>query len=233
MEFVQLSGLRGDGRRGNEVRKLGCHFGAVVDCDGSAMLDQGLTKVLACVHGPREVAQRSARPGDRRSLAVANFVQDTFTQVIQTELFKGSQIDITIHILQADGGVLAACVNATTAALIHAGVPMVDFVTCCNVGYLDHTALLDLNHVEELAGGPELSLTLLPKSGKVLTMRMASSSVRVTEKLLQQLLDEAQAGCQLIHKVLDSKVRELVAVAVKKRHGADPDAEIADAPAYQ
>lgn len=156
-------------------------------------------------------------------MAISSFVEDTFSQVIQTELFKRSQIDITVHILQADGGVLAACVNATTLALVHAGVPMSDFITACNVGYLDHTVLLDLNHMEELAGGPEVALTVLPKTNKILTMRMASSSVRVTEELLQQLLSEAQAGCQLIHKVLDSKVRELVATSIRKRDEKNHD----------
>jgi len=59
MEHVRLTGLRGDGRRGHEVRRVRCSFGVVGSCDGSAMLDQGLSKVLVCVHGPREVALRS------------------------------------------------------------------------------------------------------------------------------------------------------------------------------
>lgn len=59
MDYVQVTGLRSDGRRGDEVRRIQCLLGSMPDCDGSAVLDQGLTRVLACVHGPREAAARS------------------------------------------------------------------------------------------------------------------------------------------------------------------------------
>lgn len=154
-------------------------------------------------------------------MAISSYIEDTFAQVIQTNLFQKSQIDISVHILQADGGVLAACINATTLALVHAGIPMVDFVTSCSVGFLDHTVLLDLNHAEETAGGPELSITLLPKSSKILTLKMAGSSTRVNETLLAQLLQEATLGCQRVHKALDTKVRELVAETLARQHGEE------------
>ena len=48
---------------------------------------------------------------------------------------------------QADGGTRCAAINATTLALIDAGIPMSDFVVSCAAGYIDGTPLLDLNYV--------------------------------------------------------------------------------------
>ena len=49
------SGLRVDGRRPPELRKLQCQLGVFKQADGSALLEQGNTRVLATVYGPHEV----------------------------------------------------------------------------------------------------------------------------------------------------------------------------------
>lgn len=48
-------GLRVDGRRPPELRKLQCRLGVFRQADGSAFLEQGNTKVLATVYGPHDV----------------------------------------------------------------------------------------------------------------------------------------------------------------------------------
>lgn len=48
-------GLRVDGRRPPELRKLQCKLGVFHQADGSAFLEQGNTKVLATVYGPHDV----------------------------------------------------------------------------------------------------------------------------------------------------------------------------------
>lgn len=50
--------------------------------------------------------------------------------------------------LQADGGTRCACINAAFMALAAAAVPMRDILASCAAGYLESTALLDLNYVE-------------------------------------------------------------------------------------
>ncbi len=62
-------------------------------------------------------------------------------QVLLT-LFPRSQIDIYIQVLQSDGGDKAAAINASTLALIDAGVPMRDFVCACTAGCIDGIPLL-------------------------------------------------------------------------------------------
>lgn len=53
----QLIGLRIDGRKPNELRKIQCEIGVFAQADGSAVLSQGNTKVIATVYGPHEVTR--------------------------------------------------------------------------------------------------------------------------------------------------------------------------------
>lgn len=49
-------GLRVDGRRPHELRKVKCQLGVFQQADGSAFLEQGNTKVFATVYGPHDVS---------------------------------------------------------------------------------------------------------------------------------------------------------------------------------
>ena len=50
-----ILGLRIDGRKPDEIRSLNAKLGVFNTADGSSYLEQGNTKVLVTVHGPREV----------------------------------------------------------------------------------------------------------------------------------------------------------------------------------
>lgn len=69
VEYINPAGLRLDGRRGFEHRRMTCDFGTLDNCDGSCVLTSGGTTVLARVQGPRElgrgVAQQDATLADR------------------------------------------------------------------------------------------------------------------------------------------------------------------------
>lgn len=54
-ELLSPEGFRIDGRRPNELRKIRCKIGVFAKADGSSYFEQGNTKVLATVFGPREV----------------------------------------------------------------------------------------------------------------------------------------------------------------------------------
>lgn len=55
LEFLSAAGLRVDGRRPREVRRVRARLGLFAGVDGSAYYEQGNCKVVAVVHGPREV----------------------------------------------------------------------------------------------------------------------------------------------------------------------------------
>jgi exosome complex component RRP41 len=52
MEFLSPEGLRLDGRRPAELRRLAVTLGALPHADGSAWVQAGNTRVLAAVFGP-------------------------------------------------------------------------------------------------------------------------------------------------------------------------------------
>lgn len=55
-DLISDQGLRLDGRRSAELRRIQCKLGVFSQPDGSAYLEQGNTKVLAAVYGPHQVS---------------------------------------------------------------------------------------------------------------------------------------------------------------------------------
>ena len=58
-ELLSDQGLRADGRRAGELRRIRCRQGVFGQADGSAYLEQGNTKVLAAVYGPHEAGRKT------------------------------------------------------------------------------------------------------------------------------------------------------------------------------
>ncbi|KAH7651553.1 exosome complex component RRP41 protein [Dioscorea alata] len=236
MEFVNpLTGFRLDGRRPNEMRHIRGEVGVVANADGSAMFEMGNTKVIAAVYGPREVqnksqqlnnqalvrceysmanfstGDRTRRPkGDRRSTEISLVIRQSLEASILTHLMPRSQIDIFVQVLQADGGTRSACINAATIALADAGIPMRDLVTSCSAGYLCTTPLLDLNYVEDSAGGPDVTVGILAKTEKVTLLQMdAKLPMDTFENVMQLAVEGCKAVAQYISEVLLENTKQL------------------------
>lgn len=227
LEYVSPEGLRLDGRRPTELRHIHAELGLFSRADGSAYLQQGNTKVLVAVYGPREVVKgkalhdraivncefrlatfssgerRQKSTGSRQTAEASLIIRQAFESVIQLHLFPKSQIDIYVQVLQADGGVLCTAVNASTLAMIDAGIPIRDFVCACTVSYIHSTPLLDINYVEDTANGALLSLAILPNSGNVCIMQMDN---KLPFDEFEQVLKLAFNGCSGVHQELRSIV---------------------------
>ncbi|GFS72393.1 exosome complex component RRP41, partial [Nephila pilipes] len=54
LELLSDQGIRMDGRRPTELRKIECKLGVSDGADGSAYFQQGNTTVLATVYGPHD-----------------------------------------------------------------------------------------------------------------------------------------------------------------------------------
>lgn len=227
-DLLSETGCRIDGRKANELRKINCKLGVFEQADGSAYLEMGQTNVLAAVFGPHEVTrhggkmkgtlhdkayvncqysqatfstiERKRKPRtDIRSLELTNNIREIFDNVILTNLFPNSQIDIFLEVLQSDGSNMSACINAATLALIHAGIPIKDFVVSCSATLIDENTLVDVSHFEESASNlPVLALSMLPKSKQIVSME---STGRVPLDLIEKIIDSAVSGCEEIHQI--------------------------------
>lgn len=235
MEFISPEGLRLDGRRPTEIRQLHAEIGVVDKADGSAIFEMGNTKVIAAVYGPHEVQskgqqmqdqalvrceysmanfstgdRRRKAKGDRRSMEISLVIRQTMEASILIHLMPRSQIDIFVHVLQADGGTRSACINAASLALADAGIPMRDIVASCSSGYLNNTPLLDLNYLEDSGGGPDVTVGLLPKIDKISLLQM---DAKLPMEMFENVFDLGAKGCkavaQYMREILLENTKEL------------------------
>ncbi|KAK3697002.1 Exosome non-catalytic core component [Vermiconidia calcicola] len=158
-----LAGLRTDGRRWNELRRIHGQISTQAAADGSSYFEMGQTKIICTVHGPSEGRRtgggggrdqsnsaridteisiagfsgvdRKRRNGkDKRVQEMCHTVESAFSSTLFTHLYPHSTVSIVLHVLSQDGSLLAACLNAATLALVDAGVPMSDYVAACTTG---------------------------------------------------------------------------------------------------
>ncbi|CCM04705.1 uncharacterized protein FIBRA_06891 [Fibroporia radiculosa] len=244
VEILNDGGYRSDGRRQYELRDITIDLSQQGTADGSALMTHGLTQVLATVFGPREARVRSQtlhdravinvevnvspfstgerrRRGraDRRVLELAATIKSTFEPVVQTNLYPRSQIDIFLHVLQQDGGLLHACINATTLALVTAGIPLLDFVCAVSGGVHSTSPMLDLTTLEE-NDLPNLTVAIMPKTKKV---TLVTLDTRLHVDRFAEIFELACVAGQIIHKEMKHAVKERTsALATSLGSGGKP-----------
>ena len=143
---------------------------------------------------------------------MAATLSSAFQTNIFTHLFPHSTITLSLHLLSSDGSVLAALLNASTLALIDAGIPMRDYLCACTAGSTssyssnDESAdpLLDLNAQEDLEL-PFLTVATLGGSDSVSVLVMET---KVQVGRLEGMLAVGVDGCKQVREVLDGVVRE-------------------------
>ncbi len=234
-ELLSPEGLRADGRRPGELRKISLTLGTVPGVDGSCLYTQGHTTVLATVVGPQDgvssqkrvteaviecdyvVApyatgvRRDAARGSRQNKETALLLQQTFEHVILRHLFPQTVISISVMVLHNAGSTLACSINAISAALVAAGVPMRGLVAAASGAVVDTVPLLDLNTTERGGAGAQVTVAVDALSGGIISVQ---SEARMAVEALDAVTDLATAGCGII--------AELVRDAVRKEGELDP-----------
>jgi len=149
---------------------------------------------------------------DRRVNEMALTIQHAFESVLFLQHFPHSLITIHLQILSQDGSLLSTLLNASTLALIDAGIPMSDYICSCTAGSTssyssnDESAdpLLDLNGGEEQEL-PFLTVATLGESDRVVVL---VCETRVQVGRLEGMLAVGVDGCKQVRSVLDRVVRE-------------------------
>lgn len=229
--YNEFTGLRQDGRRPNEMRRITAKIGTIPGCTGSSHFKMGQTEVIAQVLGPSEgkgsgdlaevnvsleYADFAKAPHStdtartRRSRESELIIKQTFEEAIRRETYKNSRIDIFITIIQDDGGCQSAAINATTLAIIDAGIPMIDFVVSLSSAFIDRPddgvqeILLDTGRAESSARFPVLELAVYPSTQEIVSMNMTS---RISPENSKKLTELALDGCLKLHSLLMLFVR--------------------------
>ncbi|KAF2669287.1 ribosomal protein S5 domain 2-like protein [Microthyrium microscopicum] len=252
-----LALLRLDGRRWNELRRIHAVISSQPAADGSSYLEMGNTKVICTVTGPSEqkrtgpqqptgptasaridvevsvagfssVDRKKRSRTDKRTAEMQHILVSALSDIVHTHLYPHSTILISLHVLSLDGGLLAALINASTLALVDAGIPMSDYLVACTTGSTVNNAssravparqtipgirsmanevddpLLDLNGLEEQDLPFVTVATVGSEKGRV---AVCFSETRMMAERLEEMLAVGVDGCQMIRKVLDASVK--------------------------
>lgn len=237
-----LALLRLDGRRWNELRRIHAQISTQASSDGSSYLELGNTKILVSVIGPWEGRAPNQRggagntakleveiniagfsgvdrrrkaggAGDKRVKEMEHCIKSAFEGVVLGATFPHSTINLNVHVISQDGSLLAACINASTLALIDAGIPMTDYLVACTAASSASSSaadnassddpLLDLNTLEEQEL-PFLTVATLGESEKVAVCVLET---RVRMERVEGMLAVGMEGCKRMRGILDDVVK--------------------------
>lgn len=224
------NGRRIDGRGAGDLRPIKIVSRVLNDADGSAYIEWGRNKILAGVYGPRECiprhdqslyravvrcrynmapfsgAEEHGRSGpNRRSKELSKVIKEAFENVIISENFPKTQIDIFLEVLQSDGGTRCAALTAAAVALADAGIPMKDLPCAVAVCKIDGKMAVDPGKEEDNFGESDMPIAFSPRNGEILLYQMDGLLTR----------DELAEGFALA-KEASAKIRQIQSEAIKK-----------------
>ncbi len=218
-----VDGKRLDGRTFDELRNIRMQAGVVPAANGSAYIEWGGNKIICGVHGPREcIPKHGANPHravikcrysmspfasleehgrsgpSRRSVELSKVIKEVFENLVLTEEFPGTQIDIFIDVLQADGGTRTASITVAAVALANAGIPMRDLVAAVSGGKGGDELVLDLGKMEDNFGQSDMPLAFSAKDKKLLLVQMDGL---LTKEEIGRIIDVCEKGSEKITKI--------------------------------
>lgn len=174
--------------------------------------DRADVQVSIRIAGFSGVDRKRRGRGDKRTQEMQTTIANAFSQSLFTHLYPHSTITLSLHILSQDGSLLAALLNASTLALIDAGIPMRDYICACTAGSTssyssnDEKAdpLLDLNNMEE----QELPFLTVATLGDTDDVSVLVMETRVQIGRLEGMLAVGVDGCKQVREILDQVVRK-------------------------
>ncbi|HSV42350.1 MAG TPA: exosome complex exonuclease Rrp41, partial [Methanomassiliicoccales archaeon] len=222
IKLIDDNGIRIDGRKVDELRPIKIEAGVLKNADGSAYVEMGKNKVLAAVYGPRECHPRHMqnpakaivqckynmisfsvddrkRPGpDRRSVEISKIISEALENVVFTENYPRTSVDVFIEVIQANAGTRCAGLTAASVALADAGIPMKDLIPAVAVGKVNDQIVLDLNKEEDNYGQADLPLAMIPRTGEIVLMQMDG---HMTYEEFQYALELGTKACAEIYDI--------------------------------
>ena len=222
IKLIDENGLRVDGRKPGELRPVKMEVGVLKNADGSAYVEQGNTRVLAAVYGPREIHpkhltlpdrailrtryhmvpystdERKSPAPTRREIELSKVIREALEATIFTEYFPRTTIDVFIEVLQADGGTRTTGLTAASLAVADAGIPMRDLVAAVAVGKVDGVLVLDIDEVEDEFGEADMPVAMMPSLDKIVLLQLNGV---LTREEFREALELAKKGIMEIYRL--------------------------------
>jgi exosome complex component RRP41 len=235
-KLIDEDGLRADGRRPDELRKIRMEVGVLEKTDGSAYIEVGGTKIYAGVIGPREVHPKHLELPDRgiincryhmasfsvderkplgmtrREIELSKVIREALETVVFLEEFPRMMVDIFVEVIQADGGTRTAGITAASLALADAGIPMADLIAATAVGKVEGQLVLDINELEDKYGEADMPVAMAPNLNSIVLLQLNG---RMTVEEMFKGLEMAQEAIKKIHS--------LQIEALKNKYKVEPE----------
>jgi exosome complex component RRP41 len=235
-KLIDENGLRADGRRPDELRKIRMEVGVLEKTDGSAYIEVGGTKIYAGVIGPREVHpkhlelpnrgiincryhmasfsvdERKPLGMTRREIELSKVIREALETVVFLEEFPRMMVDIFVEVIQADGGTRTAGITAASLALADAGIPMADLIAATAVGKVEGQLVLDINELEDKYGEADMPVAMAPNLNSIVLLQLNG---RMTVEEMFKGLEMAQEAIKKIHS--------LQIEALKNKYKVEPE----------
>ena len=130
--------------------------------------------------------------------------------VVDYQALGENTIVLDCDVLQADGGTRTAAITGAWVALADAvahlrelgelkGEPLKDSVAAISAGFVNGTALLDLEYEEDSTAGTDMNI-VMTGSGKLIEVQGTAEGEPFSREELNQLLDLGAAGCAELTK---------------------------------
>jgi exosome complex component RRP41 len=235
-KLIDENGLRADGRRPDELRKIRMEVGVLEKTDGSAYIEVGGTKIYAGVIGPREVHPKHLELPDRgiincryhmasfsvderkplgmtrREIELSKVIREALETVVFLEEFPRMMVDIFVEVIQADGGTRTSGITAASLALADAGIPMADLIAATAVGKVEGQLVLDINELEDKYGEADMPVAMAPNLNSIVLLQLNG---RMT-------VEEMFKGLEMAHEAI-KKIHSLQIEALKNKYKVEPE----------
>ena len=131
----------GSNRKPEEERELKYQTGICLSAQGSCQLEQGKTKVIVNVLGPKQTVFREKETSKTiirtktfpESPTINKIVSAAIENSLKTEKYPDSILEVSITIICDDGGLKTCAINATILALLDAGFELKSLAASSNM----------------------------------------------------------------------------------------------------
>ena len=220
--LLDENGIRCDGRKVDETRRIMIKAGVLKNANGSAYIEFGDNKILAGVFGPRDVhpkhlsdtdtgilrcryhmspfsvTERKNPAPSRREIEISKVIKEALKPAVMLEKFPRTAVDVFVEVLQADGGTRCAALAAASVALADAGIPMRDLVSACAAGKVADTIILDVNNEEDQAGQADMPIGYMPNLDKITLLQLDGV---LTPDEYKKCVQTGIDGCKKVYEI--------------------------------
>ena len=227
--LLDENGIRCDGRKIDETRKVTIKAGVLKNATGSAYIEFGANKILAGVYGPRDVhpkhlantdtgiircryhmspfsvTERKNPAPSRREIEIGKVIKEALQPALILDKFPRTSVDVFIEVLQADGGSRCAALAAASVALADAGIPMRDMVSACAAGKVADTIVLDVNNEEDQSGQADMPVGYMPNLDKITLIQLDGV---LTPEEYKKCVETALVGCKKVYEIQKQAIQD-------------------------